>query len=83
MIKLFFFLIGYGFNVIGIMYIIFYLNLLTIGYNLLDYVNFIFRRIECLYAIIGIFIIVIILFSKRSDSWNISIMSKLILIIII
>lgn len=67
MIRLFFFLIGYALTVIGIMYIICYLNLLTIGYNLFDYVNFIFRRIECLYAFIGIIIMVITLFTKRSD----------------
>lgn len=62
MIKLFFFFIGYGLTIIGITYIIFYLNLLTIGYNFLDYVKFISRRIECLYAIVGLLIMFIIMF---------------------
>ena len=31
-----------------------YLNLLTIGYNFLEYVNFISRRFECLCALFGI-----------------------------
>ena len=57
--RIFFFLIGFGFTVVGSVYIISYLNLLTIGYNFLDYVNFIIRRIECLYAIIGIIIIIL------------------------
>lgn len=60
--RIFFFLIGFGFTVVGSVYIISYLNLLTIGYNFLDYVNFIIRRIECLYAIIGIIIIILSLF---------------------
>ncbi len=60
--RIFFFLIGFGFTVVGNVYIISYLNLLTIGYNFFDYVNFIIRRIECLYSIIGIIIIIISIF---------------------
>lgn len=59
--RLFFLLIGFGLTVIGFVYIISYLNLLTIGYNFLEYVNFIIRRIECLYAVIGIGIIVAVI----------------------
>ncbi len=43
---------------IGLFYIILYLNLLTMGYSFLNYVNFIFRRIECLLFIVGILIII-------------------------
>ena len=60
--RIFFFLIGFGFTVVGNVYIISYLNLLTIGYNFFDYVYFIIRRIECLYSIIGIIIIIISIF---------------------
>lgn len=60
--RIFFFLIGFGFTVVGNVYIISYLNLLTIGYNFFDYVNFIIWRIECLYSIIGIIIIIISIF---------------------
>lgn len=56
--RIFFFLIGFGFTVVGFVYIISYLNLLTIGYSFLEYVNFIIRRIECLYSILGIIIII-------------------------
>ena len=59
MIKIFLFLIGFGLTTIGFVYIISYLNLLTIGYNFLQYVNFIIRRIECLNALFGIIIMFI------------------------
>ena len=58
------FLIGFGLSVIGLSYIIMYLNLLTIGYNFLEYVNFIIRRIECLNFFIGIILILISIFFK-------------------
>lgn len=54
LIRIFFFLIGFGLSIIGFVYIISYLNLLTIGYNFLEYVNFISRRFECLCALFGI-----------------------------
>lgn len=59
MIRILLFLIGFGFTVIGSIYLISYLNLLTIGYNFLDYVKFITRRLECYYFIIGMVIILI------------------------
>lgn len=52
--RIFLFLLGFGLTTIGCMYIICYLNLLTIGYNFLDYVNFIISRIECLISLVGI-----------------------------
>lgn len=54
--RVFFFLFGFGITILGFVYIISYLNLLTLGYNFLDYVNFIIRRIECINAVIGIII---------------------------
>ncbi|MFV0274908.1 MAG: hypothetical protein ACK5HL_01545 [Bacilli bacterium] len=59
--KIFFFLLGFGFTLIGFMYIILYLNLLSMGYNFLEYVNFITGRIECYFSIIGVVIISIVL----------------------
>ena len=58
------FLVGFGLTVVGLMYIIVYLNLLVIGYNFFEYVNFIIRRIECLNFIIGIILILVSLFFK-------------------
>ena len=66
--RIFFFLLGFGFTIIGLLYIITYLNLLTIGYNLNDYVNFIIRRIECWYAIIGFIILMLSIFIGKGES---------------
>lgn len=54
--RFFLFLIGFGLTTIGFVYIICYLNLFTIGYNFIDFVNFIIRRVECLNSIFGIII---------------------------
>ena len=56
-IRIFFFLIGFGLTTIGCVYIICYLNLINIGYNFYEYVNFIIRRPECLNFFLGIIII--------------------------
>lgn len=52
--KIFLFMLGYALTLIGLLYIISYLNLLSLGYNFLEYVYFIIRRIECIYVVIGI-----------------------------
>lgn len=62
MSRFFFFLLGFGLTVIGFVFIIGYLNLLTVGYNFIQYVNFIIRRIECLYALIGVLIMFITIY---------------------
>ena len=58
-LKILVFLVGFGLTVLGFTYIIFYLNLLSIGYNFSDYVKFIIRRIECLNALFGILLMLI------------------------
>jgi len=64
MIRIFFFLVGFALLVIGLVFTILYLNLLTIGYNFSFYVNFITRRIECYYTIIGFLIILLTIIIK-------------------
>lgn len=64
MVRVFFFLLGFGLAVIGCSFIILYLNLTTMGYNFVNYVNFISRRIECYYSIIGLIIMVLSLTIK-------------------
>ena len=66
MIRVFFFLLGFGLMVIGCSFIILYLNLTTIGYNFLEYVNFIIRRVECYFSIIG-FIIMILSITLKGE----------------
>ena len=67
MFKIFLFLLGFGLTIIGIIYIILYLNLLTIGYNFNEYVNFIIRRIECWYSVLGIVIMLISIYIGGKD----------------
>ena len=55
--RIFFFLLGFGLMIIGSVYIISYLNLMTVGYNFWNYVQFISRRMECLNFLVGIIII--------------------------
>ena len=66
MIRIFFFLVGFALMVLGFAFLILYLNLLTIGYNLEFYVNFITRIIECYYIVIG-FIIILLTLLKKGD----------------
>lgn len=73
MYKLFLFLIAFGLMVIGFTYIITYMNLMTMGYSFLEYLKFIFSRIECLFSIIGLIIISIIIFTKGSETYDIHI----------
>ena len=77
MTTFFFFLVGFGFTLIGSIYIIIYLNLTTIGYNFLEYVKFIIRRPECLIFIIGIILIVLSLPREEKDELHIRYFSKL------
>lgn len=77
MARFFFFLVGFGFTLIGSIYIIIYLNLTTIGYNFLEYVKFIIRRPECLIFIIGIILIVLSLPREEKDELHIRYFSKL------
>ena len=64
MTRIFFFLFGFGLMVTGFIYIILYLNLLTIGYNFTYFVNFIIRRIECYFTIVGLVIMNLALYIK-------------------
>lgn len=59
--KYFFYLLGILFVSISLLYIISSLNLLTIGYNFLDYVHFIIRKIQFWCLLFGIFLILITL----------------------
>ena len=71
MIRLFFFLVGFGLTVIGSIYIISYLNLLSIGYNFFEYVHYVIRHIECLNALAGIIIMFFALKKKKKNDIHI------------
>jgi len=75
--RFFFFLIGFGLTIIGSVYIIMYLNLTTMGYNFLEYVNFIIRRLECWNLIFGIFLIALSLPKEDKNALHIRYFTKL------
>lgn len=67
-VRVLFFVLGLVLSIIGLVYDISYLNLLTMGYNFCFYVKFIFSRIECLLFFIGIFIMFFSLFLKGDNN---------------
>jgi len=73
LVRIFIFLIGFGLTVIGSVFIISYLNLLSIGYNFIEYVNFIIRRIECIYALVGIILISLTIFIPGGNKYELHI----------
>ncbi len=60
--RIIFFLIGFGFSIIGFVFMISYLNLITIGYTFEEYVQFISSNIECLIGPIGLLISTLTIF---------------------
>ena len=70
MLRIFFFLCGFGLMVVGFTYIILYLNLLSIGYNFSEYVNFIFSRVECYFVLIGLIILILSIFIKGDKEYE-------------
>ena len=71
MIRLFFFLVGFGLTVVGLVYIISYLNLLSIGYNFLEYVHYVIRHIECINAPVGVIIMFFALYKGEKNDIHI------------
>lgn len=62
--RILFFLIGFGLTIIGLVFMILYMNLMTVGYSFSEYVNFIIRRAEVLLAVIGFIILNLSIFVK-------------------
>ena len=72
MLRLSLFLIGFGLSTIGFVYIITYLNYLSVGYSFLEYLKLISTRFECLLAVIGIILISFVVLTK-GDKYDIRI----------
>lgn len=65
--RIFLFLIGFGFSVAGGVSTIAYLNLLTIGKDIREYLLFVSQRIECYLLPIGMIIIWISIYFPFPD----------------
>ena len=66
MLKLFLFFLGVIISSFSVTFIIIYFNLLNMGYTFLEYIKFIFTRVECLSLFLGIILISFSIF-KRKD----------------
>ena len=64
---------------IGLMFVLLYTNLMTMGYSFFDFVKFISKRVECLLLVFGICIIFLsfersiknVLLLRRSSKFHI------------
>ncbi len=65
--RIFFFLVGFGLMVIGLVNIIIYMNFMTVGYSFNEYVNFIIRSSEFIYTILGFIIVNLCIFVKGGE----------------
>ena len=65
MLSIWLFLVGFGMAIIGFMYIILYLNYLSVGYSFLDYIKIIFTNMESLLGFVGLIIIYFVIGKER------------------
>ena len=69
-IRISFLTLGFFMSLIGSIYIITYLNLMTVGYNFLEYVNFIIRRTECIIFMIGMILMLLSIYLPGGDKYE-------------
>jgi len=68
MTRIFLFLISFGLIIISLSNIILYMNLVTIGYNFIDYVKFIISKSEFYILIISLITLILTLWIKGEKS---------------
>lgn len=61
------FILGIIITSSALMYIVIYLNLVRMGYSMLDYVKYVFSSIECTKIFIGIILIILSLKKGRKN----------------
>lgn len=62
--RIILFLVSFCMMVFGLSFILIYINLFTFGYNIYEYLEYIFKRIECLCFFCG-FLLMLFLLKKR------------------
>lgn len=63
--KIIMFICGIIITSYSLMFIIIYLNLLKMGYNVIEYLKYIFTHLECLMIFVGILLIILSLKKKE------------------
>ena len=71
MYKVLFILIGFLLSIVGLSYIIIYLNLFTMGYSLGEYLIYIFTRYECIFFFVGYLILILAITKKKEKKHGI------------
>ena len=65
--RIIYFILGMIITSSALMYIVIYLNLLRMGYSMLDYVKYVLSSIECTKIFIGIILIILSLKKGRKN----------------
>lgn len=63
--KIIMFICGIIITSYSLMFIIIYLNLLKMGYSIIEYLKYIFTHLECLMIFVGILLIILSLKKKE------------------
>lgn len=65
--RIIYFILGIIITSSALMYIVIYLNLLRMGYSMLDYIKYVLSSIECTKVFIGIILIILSLKKGRKN----------------
>lgn len=65
--RIIYFILGIIITSSALMYIVIYLNLLRMGYSMLDYIKYVLSSIECTKIFIGIILIILSLKKGRKN----------------
>ncbi len=63
--RIILFILGLIMSSMGLSYIIMYLNLLVIGYSFIDYLIYIFTKLECIIFFVGYILLLLSIVIKR------------------
>ena len=67
MVRIFFFLLGFGLIVVGLTNLVLLLNLFSVGYSARSYFNYIFSNSQIYIIIIGIAIVIFSVIGGKKD----------------
>lgn len=74
--RIIYFILGIIITSSALMYIVIYLNLLRMGYSMLDYIKYVLSSIECTKIFIGIILIILSLKKGRKNELYLQYKSK-------
>lgn len=58
------YIIGFLLAMLGNFYMLVYMNLFSFGYNIIEYLEYVFTRYECYYTVIGFILIMVAIMMK-------------------